>query len=325
MMKRSPIRSALCALATTLAAGCATSDPEPGTMLVVTADAEVMTDALRFEPEPDQGPPEPEADEGVEPPTPDRGVDPPPRDAEVPEPDQGIDPPDPPLEGAIATVTVIQQPQVPEADISVGVTRFVEPMPGVGDCQVVQVDPDRPPAAADQLAAGPITVDGVRGGPFVFSHDGRGYQTDRGIPSELFGNGDTIRASAGGALPFNLAVAAPAAVNIQSPGQLASVAGDEDLTIRWNAGQGDAVLITVFPTRPLSVDAQEGDWIFCGAMDTGSFTIRGSDLRRTRGVSPLGQGALIAVTRTRSATAQAGTSQAVLTATTSYGVVVTLE
>ena len=60
-------------------------------------------------------------------------------------------------------------------------------------------------------------------------------------------------------------------------------------------------------------------------MDTGSFTIPGGDLRRTRGVSPIGQGALIAVTRTRSATAQAGTSQAVLTATTSYGVVVTLE
>ncbi|MEZ4471383.1 MAG: hypothetical protein R3F60_11405 [bacterium] len=328
MMTRPPMLAALCALlATALMAACASSDDDdPDPMLVVTADAAVVMDALRIDPEVDaRVEDEADADERP-PPTPDEGVEPP-VDARVPDPDpdQGVDPPDPPLEGAIATVTVVQQPQVPEASISVGVTRFVEPMPGAGDCQVVHVNPDRPPAEPAQLVAGPITVDGVRGGPFVFEHGGQGYQTDRAIPSELFSNGATIRASAGGALPFDLAVSAPAEVSVQSPGQLASVAGDADLTVRWNAAQGDAVLITVFPTRPLSVDAQEGEWIFCGAADTGSFTLRGADLRRTRGVSPIGQGALIAVTRTRSATARAGSSQAVLTATTSYGVVVTLE
>ncbi|MEZ4463655.1 MAG: hypothetical protein R3F43_03830 [bacterium] len=283
MMTRPPMLAALCALlATALMAACASSDDDdPDPMLVVTADAAVVMDALRIDPEVDaRVEDEADADERP-PPTPDEGVEPP-VDARVPDPDpdQGVDPPDPPLEGAIATVTVVQQPQVPEASISVGVTRFVEPMPGAGDCQVVHVNPDRPPAEPAQLVAGPITVDGVRGGPFVFEHGGQGYQTDRAIPSELFSNGATIRASAGG--PALRSGRERAGRGVGPEPRAARLGGGRrrsDGALERGAGRrgADHRVPDAAPLR----GCPGGEWIFCGAADTGSFTLRGADLRRT--------------------------------------------
>lgn len=302
---------------------CAEEEPKNSTMLVVpttdTGAGGTPVDAFQIDPTEDQGV-EPDPDEGVAP-DPDEGVLPDPDEGVLPDPDEGVVPPR--LEGAVATVTLVQQPE--EGQITVAVTELVEPMPAPGDCQVVRVDPNDPPPVANDLDAGDITVEGARGGPFTFRRVGRTYQADRPVPATLFGNGDTLRAQGAGPLPFDLQVPAPAEVVVQSPGGFAMLPANADLTVRWNAGNAEAVLITVIPVG-VGFEAAEGDWVFCGAADTGSFTVRGRDLERAAGAGIPGlPNALVAVTRIRTVSEDVGTSRAILTATTSNGSAVVLE
>lgn len=241
---------------------------------------------------------------------------------EAPEPEA----PEPAPDGTVATVVVTAQPQVPSASLDVLVQLPAELPQGEG-CGVVAVDPDDPPAPlAEQFDAGAITIDGLAGGPYTANFAGDRYQVPA-IDNGGFAGGAQLSAtSTGGALPaFDLSLAAPTDVQVSAPSQLATVDNGEDLTIQWNAGDGDAMIITLFPTEPFSVDPAEGEWIFCGAPDTGSFTVSGDDIARlVTGINPLGQGVLIAVTRTKSVTQPAGTGSAMLTATTSFGVPITV-
>lgn len=287
-----------CSSAVVLSLGCATSDPDPGPTLLVGMDAGDVIDAFQFEPDPDGGLADP--DEGPQ-----------------PDPDAAVVPL---LEGAAATITIVEQPQVDVAEISVAVTAYQEPMPGGGSCQVVRVNPNDPPAPVPALAAGPITVEGLDGGPYTFTLQGGSYRANRGFPSDVFGDRAPIRATAGGALPFDIQITAPDEVSVSSPFTFGSLDTGSGSTIRWNAAGGDAVLITVFPTN-VSFQPTTGNWIFCGGPDNGSFNLAAADLQQVGA----GRQALVAVTRTRSRTQLIGSSRVILTATTSFGVPVTLE
>jgi hypothetical protein len=238
----------------------------------------------------------------------------------LPEPEPGPGP-----EGLLATVVVTTQPQVPAASLDVLVQLPAELPQGEG-CGVVAVDPDDPPPPlAEQFDAGTITIDGLRGGPYMANFAGDRYQVPAINDGGFAGGAQLTARSTGGVLPaFDLSLVAPSDVRVSEPAQLDTVNARDDLTIRWNAGDGDAMIITLFPTEPFSVDPAEGNWIFCGAPDTGSFTISGDDVRQLVGNNPLGQGVLIAVTRTKSVMQPAGTGDAMLTATTSFGVPITV-
>lgn len=275
------------------------------------------------EPQPVAQPePEPVAQPEPEPaPQPVAQPEPEPQPVAQPEPE-----PEPVPEGLVASVVLTEQPQVPGASLEAVVQLPVE-LPQEPGCSVSRVDPDDPPPPlAQQFDIGPLTVDGVTGGPYALAFNGQRYPTP-GVPDDLFRNGGTItlRGGDGAWPPFELSLPTPDEVRVSEPGQLDTVPNNADLEIRWNAGAGEVVIITLFPTEPFSVDPARGDWIVCGAPDSGSFTISGADLSRLMGNNPFGQGVLVAVTRTRTTSQAVGTGTAVLTATTSFGVPITLE
>jgi hypothetical protein len=232
----------------------------------------------------------------------------------------------------VAAIVLSETPQVPQAGLSVTVTEPVE-LPNAPGCSVVQVNPNAPaPAPATGYDAGTITVGGVAGAPLTFSPQAGGAgttYTGPGIGSDVFSDGAMITAQAAGGPhmgAFSLQVQAPQSLNITEPRQQFGQtldAGDA-LSVRWNAGGAESLLITVLPADGLEFTPSAGSWVFCGVPDTGSFDIPAGTLNRIAdGAGPFGQGALVTLTRTRVATTQVGTDQAVLTASTTQAVPVT--
>jgi hypothetical protein len=232
----------------------------------------------------------------------------------------------------VAAIVLTETPQVPQAGLSVSVNEPVA-LPNAPGCSVVQVNPNAPaPAPAMGYDAGTITVGGVAGAPLTFSPQASGAGTTYagpGIGSDIFSEGAMITAQAAGGPhmgAFSLSVQAPQGLNITEPRQQFGQtldAGDA-LSVRWNAGGAESLLITVLPADGLEFTPSAGSWVFCGVPDTGSFDIPAGTLNQiANGAGPFGQGALVTLTRTRVATTQVGTDQAVLTASTTQAVPVT--
>lgn len=232
----------------------------------------------------------------------------------------------------LAAIVLSETPQVPQAALGVAVTEPIE-LPNVPGCSVVQVNPNAPaPAPATGYDAGAITVDGVAGAPLTFSPQASGAgttYTGPAVGSDVFSDGAVITAQAAGGPhmgAFSLQVEAPQSLNITEPRQQFGQtldAGDA-LSVRWNAGGAESLLITVLPTDGLEFTPSAGSWVFCGVPDTGSFEIPARTLNPVaEGAGPFGQGALVTLTRTRVATTQIGSDQAVLSASTTQAVPVT--
>lgn len=270
-------------------------------------------------PTPDQRPPDPDA------------FDPPPDMAEVPL-DQDVPPVDMDVvqpERLVAAVVLSETPQADLASAAVSVSEPIE-IGGAPGCVVQNVNPDANDPVAPSFDGGAITVSGLADGqPLVFGLSGAAYQPDRAVPANLFADGAALVAegSGGGAMgAFRIEFPAPNSVSLQSPANLATVDRGRDLNVRWNAGNGDTVLITVLPTDgPLSTEPERGNWIFCGADDTGSFTVPASALGQFPDGGFLGQSALIVVTRFTVRTTAVGPHEAVGTASTSAGAVISVD
>lgn len=245
------------------------------------------------------------------------------------DPDSGPSVPRP--AALIATIVLAEQPQVPSGSAIVSVTE-PSPLPNVPGCSVVRVNPNAPPQAAGKgHDAGPITVTGARS-PLVFRPIGDpvgGYQYSPEVApgSDLFDDGAQLLASSPGGSqmgPFQVMVAAPARVRIDGPtlGFGETLSNRDPVSVRWGASQSESLLITLFPAQ-FSVDSLEpleGNWIFCGVPDTGSYEVPGNLIEQMAPEPDLfGQGALLLITRSRFTQTMMGTDSTVLVATTSEG------
>lgn len=254
-------------------------------------------------------------DGGVDPDTGVEGV-----DAELDPPDGAIEPGAP----LVATILLTELPQEgaesASASVNIGPP---QPLDGEPGCIVTRVDPGAPaPAVAASADNGTLTITGTVGGPLIFDRDANGvYQPSRGVGTDVFSDAASLRVSSTGGAQmggFEIDLVAPQRVSIQSPSNLGNYDKDRDLNASWNAAGGVSVLITVLPIS-LGGDPESGDWIFCGAPDTGSFTIPSAQMRQLRGGPILPGLVLIAVTRANAAEASVGDHSAVFVATTSYG------
>lgn len=230
-------------------------------------------------------------------------------------------------------VAAVVLSETPQADLSAAAVSVSEPIEigGAPGCVVQRVDPDANDPAAPSFDAGDITVTGLAdNNPMVFGYGGNAYAANRAVPTNLFNdNAMLVAEGAGGPAlgGFRIEFPAPDQVSVQSPNNLAQVSRNNDLNVRWNAGNGDTVLVTVVPTESgFSSDPITGNWIFCGTDDTGSLSIPSASLRQLPDGGFLGQGALVVVTRFTVRTQSVGGAnrEAVGTASTSTGALVTV-
>ncbi len=253
------------------------------------------------------------------PPVDDGVVDP---DAAPPEPDAGPRP-----ERLVASVLLTEIPQGESATAAVAVGAPVELNDEPG-CVVVDVDPNAaPPARERDFDVGDVTVTGASGGDLVFARDGaRLYVANRGVGDNVFDDGATLTASAPGGLhvdAFTLELAAPAQVRLGDPGFLEEHDRDDDLPVRWNAAGGTTVVVTVFPSGG-DGSPERGNWVFCGAPDTGSFTVPAQQLSQVTPGAPFGVTAVVAVARTNVVTVDVGADLAVFAMSTTGGQAISL-
>ena len=233
----------------------------------------------------------------------------------------------------VAAIVLTETPQVPQGTANASLTEPVE-LPSAPGCTAVQVDPGAQGGApARGYDAGAITVSGLNGGNLVFQPsagpNGTTYGLPGAVPSDLFADGAMLTAqSAGGPHlgAFSIQVAAPQAVNITEPRQQLGETHDagDALSVRWNAGGAESLLITVLPADFPDYNPQRGTWVFCGVPDTGSFEIPAGTLTHVADNADfLGQPALVTITRTRVTVAAVGADQALITASTTQAVPVT--
>jgi hypothetical protein len=319
------------ALLAAAALGCSDAELDTGTEQTGLADARQGFDAqLDAEVDGGIGDADPPAiDESVAP----MDADPPLEDAAFepetgPIEDMNIDPPLPPR--LVAAVVLSETPQ---ADLSAAAVSVSEPIEigGAPGCVVQNVNPDASEPASPSFDAGDITVTGLADGqPMVFAFGGDAYQAGRAAPTNLFGdNAMLVAEGAGGPAlgGFRIEFPAPTSVSLQSPSNLAQASRNNDLSVRWNAGNGDTVLVTVVPTESgFSSDPIAGNWIFCGTDDTGTLTVPSASMRQLPDGGFLGQGALVVVTRftVRTQTVGGPDREAVGTASTSTGALITV-
>ena len=198
-----------------------------------------------------------------------------------------------------------------------------------GPCALSYSDPDAPPAPpAWGYDAGTITVNGttpvVTLTPLDEGAAGTGYESglSESLESLLPSGGALLNiSSAGGAdIPaFQAYLQVPEEVNISAPatGLFGSVSSSSDLTVSWNAGSGEAVLVTLTPLSA-TFQAIAGEGLVCTLEDDlGSFTIASAALQamKSSGVSKVA----IGVTRMRTSTANAGAFELPLAVTRSSG------
>jgi hypothetical protein len=250
-------------------------------------------------------------------PTPDDGV--------GPIPDAGAEDPDVGAMGGplVATIALTEIPQANNGSAVVDVTAPVEFNQEPG-CVVVQVDPNAPPAPSPVDGdAGAITVTGLNGGMLVFNRGADGqYAPAFAVGADVFPDGAPLHAEGAGGADmgaFAIDVNAPQGVSVSGPGRGEQVDPGDGLRVRWNPAGGTTVLVTISPADS-NFSPKRGNWVFCGAADTGEFTVPAEQMRQLpSGGFPLGEETLVVVTRTMVTTTQVGPHQAVFAATTAGG------
>lgn len=232
----------------------------------------------------------------------------------------------------IAAVVLTETPQIPQATANASVTEPID-LPSSPGCTAVQVNPNAPPAAAARgYDAGAITVTGANANlVFQPSAGANGVTyTAGGVPQDIFNDGAMLTAQAAGGPhlgAFSVQVQAPQSVNITEPRQQigSTIDANGSVSVRWNAGNAESLLITVIPTDFPDYNPQAGTWVFCGVPDNGSFDIPAGTLGPVAaGADFLGQPALVTITRTKVGQTQVGPDRAVITASTTQAVPVAL-
>jgi hypothetical protein len=154
--------------------------------------------------------------------------------------------------------------------------------------------------------------------------DGVGYSSnlDDDLETLLTPGGALITVyGAGGADidSFEIVVQVPEPVTISSPetGLFKSVGTSSDLTVDWNAGTGEAILVTASPLDD-AFQTASGVGLICGAeQDSGSLTIPAQAMAamKASGVNRVA----LAVTRLRFGTTLVGEKMVTVTITRSSG------
>jgi len=281
-------------------------------------------------PEPDAQAPEPDAQ------VPEPDAQAPEPDAQAPEPDAQAPEPD----AQPGTVTLGGGVLVFELasdflDMAGAGARFTDPVlspePEVvhGPCVVTESDPDAPEdAPLFGYDAGQITVTGTDPAVTLTTIDegaaGTGY--DSGLSEDLealLPSGGALLTVVGGGgqdLPaFTAYVQVPEPVTLTSPatGIFKSVDASSDLTVSWNVGTGESVLVTM---TPLSATYQPiaGKGLVCG--ETGDPGVMQIPATALSAVKSSGVGTVaIGVTRIRTSTTNAGEWVVPVTVTRSTG------
>jgi hypothetical protein len=200
--------------------------------------------------------------------------------------------------------------------------RFVAPTPipdpetVFGPCAVTASDPDAPsPPPAFGYDAGEIVVSGTSPAVTLTPVDegsaGTGYSS--GLPEDLEtvlpvgGALLTITAAGGADIPaFSTYVQVPEPVILTAPptGLIESVNASSDLSVTWNAGTGQQVLVTLTPLSS-TFQLAAGAGLVCTALgDPGALVIPAAALAAVKnsGVETVA----IGVTRIRTSEANAG-------------------
>ena len=248
----------------------------------------------------------------------DAAVGPDPDAAVGPDPDAAIIRPT----GLSVSITLTEQPQAETASITavIGPPTDIEGAPG---CQSVQVDANAQPNL-DSQDGGDLVVSGLAAGDITLGYVGGRYHASS-APDDLFNNQSMIQVTGAGGpalAPFNLSVPAPRELSLQSPLPFSETSVNAPLDVRWPAGESENLLITIFPTvSPLDVSPRSGQWVICTGPDNGMQTVPAAQIAA---LGQPGQSALIAVTRTRIQSADVEGNTVTLTASTSFGTLITL-
>jgi hypothetical protein len=197
-----------------------------------------------------------------------------------------------------------------------------------GPCAESVSDPDAPSVVEFGFDAGAITISGTNPAvtltPVDEGADGTGYAS--GLAEDLetllpAGGALLTMSGAGGADigAFQLVVQVPEPVTMSSPetGLFKSVPTDQALTVTWNAGTGEAVLVTASPLDD-AFQGAPGVGLICGAEgDPGSLIIPAEAMAamKASGVSRVA----LAVTRLRFGSAEAGARPVTATVSRSTG------
>lgn len=197
-----------------------------------------------------------------------------------------------------------------------------------GPCVASVSEPGAPEVVEVGFDAGLITTMGTTSevilSPQDEGDDGVGYSSnlEDDLEALLPPGGALITVfGAGGADidPFEIVVQVPEPVTLTSPetGLFKSVGTSSDLTVGWNAGTGEAILVTATPLDD-AFQAASGVGLICGAEeDSGSLTIPAQAMAamKASGVNRVA----LAVTRLRFGSELAGHKTVTVTITRSSG------
>ncbi|MFN3198368.1 MAG: hypothetical protein ACE366_08135 [Bradymonadia bacterium] len=257
-------------------------------------------------------------------------------DAMAGRPDMEMVDPGPRPETTLVASVVLTQTPGEAATIDVAFTEPVD-LGNTPGCLVTEFDPD---VSINQRGydGGQVVVTGPNGGPYTFSPQGEvafglTYTADRAIPEDLFIEGTVIDIEGMGGphfAPFSSQISAPGAVRVQAPPAFGYAQdNDESLDVRWSAGNGDTLLITLIPMGgdPFAPEPIAGQWAFCAVDDNGSYTVDASVIGQVvPAPSPLGSPMLVGLSRTRLVSGDVGDVDEVsVSAIANGGAIVTIQ
>lgn len=249
-------------------------------------------------------------------------------------PDTSTDGPPKPT-GAIGGGVVLSEVDSPFVNVSAAVARFIEkdPTPPVGTtfgpCVVAQAGPSVAPPTAYGLNAGSIQVSGTSPttvlSPVNEAALGTGYSSN--IPEsqeDLLPPGGgliTVKGAGGADIPaFTAVIQAPEEVALKSPAITFNLvaSASQDFTLTWNAGVGDSMVVNITPVGS-DYKAVDGLEIVCaGSASATSLTVPKAALAAMLGGAS-SRNAVFGVTRSKVATANAGSLSVSVGATRSTG------
>ena len=161
-----------------------------------------------------------------------------------------------------------------------------------GGCAVAYGDPNAEVAPDYGYDAGTIAVVGTQPelsmAPADEGANGTGYESGLSEDHETLlpppGGLITITGDGGEDIaPFSVIVQAPLPVNLSSPSSGDIASAKAPLTVTWNAGDGDSILLTLTPLQAFTFQPTAGPAMACATEeDLGSFTVPAAALEMVR-------------------------------------------
>jgi hypothetical protein len=234
-----------------------------------------------------------------------------------------------------AAVFIREEPQIPQTEIAVGITAPA-PVDDTPGCTVMFFDPGAAPPVAMGFDGGDIQLSGIRGGDLTFrpmpdATAGVVYRPTSTVPDRVLMDGATLTAQGAGGpdfATFTITLPTPPAVALSQPPATGHTQdAGSSMQVRWSAGPGTGVIVTLIPTSGFpDYEPESGQWAFCNTTDGGSFDVPSSTLGPVAaGGGLFGRSVIVGVTRLAVATmGPDGSDQVVLGAATSTGALITL-